>query len=58
LAEHASDIAEAARLVLINCDPTDARRRSTLGTCFVATDRKIEAEAALRAATDPTFAEA
>jgi len=34
------------------------RRRSTLGTCFVATDRKIEAEAALRAATDPTFAEA
>jgi tetratricopeptide (TPR) repeat protein len=36
------------------------RRRSTLGTCFRPTGRKIEAEAALRAATraDPMFAEA
>src|SRR5262249_7827066 len=60
-AEDAGDMAEAERLyrVLMNCDPTDAPPFN-LGNMFRATGRKIEAEAALRAATraDPTFAEA
>jgi len=44
----------------MNCDPTDAAPPFNLGNMFRATGRKIEAEAALRAATraDPTFAEA
>src|SRR5262245_23870589 len=53
LAEDAGDIAEAERLyrVLMNCDPTDAAPPFNLGNLFRATGRKIEAEAALRAAT-------
>src|SRR4029453_4129061 len=52
-AEDAGDIAEAERLyrVLMNCDPTDAAPPFNLGNMFRATGRKIEAEAALRAAT-------
>ena len=44
----------------MKCDPTDAAPPFNLGNMFRATGRKIEAEAALRAATraDPTFAEA
>ena len=44
----------------MNCDPTDAAPPFNLGNMLQATGRKIEAEAALRAATraDPTFAEA
>jgi tetratricopeptide (TPR) repeat protein len=44
----------------MNCDPTDAAAPFNLGNMFRATGRKIEAEAALRAATraDPMFAEA
>src|SRR5262245_28969681 len=43
-----------------DCDPTDAAPPFKLGNMFRVTRRKIEAEAALRAATraDPTFAEA
>jgi tetratricopeptide (TPR) repeat protein len=52
-AEDAGDIAEAERLyrVLMNCDPGDAAPPFNLGNMFRATGRKIEAEAALRAAT-------
>jgi len=52
-AEDAGDIAEAERLyrVLMNCDPTDAAPPFNLANLFRATGRKIEAEAALRAAT-------
>src|SRR5262249_41499756 len=56
------DIAEAERLyrVLMKCDPTDAAPPFNLGNMVRADGRKIEAEAALRAATraDPMFAEA
>jgi Tetratricopeptide repeat len=44
----------------MNCDPTDTAPPFNLANLFWATGRKIEAAAALRAATrtDPTFAEA
>ena len=44
----------------MNCDPTDTAPPFNLANLFWAIGRKIEAEAALRAATrtDPTFAEA
>jgi tetratricopeptide (TPR) repeat protein len=45
---------------LMKCDPTDAASPFNLGNMLRANGRKVEAEAALRAATraDPTFAEA
>jgi tetratricopeptide (TPR) repeat protein len=44
---------------LMKCDPTDAAPPFNLGNMLRANGRKVEAEAALRAATraDPTFAE-
>ena len=44
----------------MKCDPTDAAPPFNLGNMLRASGRKVEAEAALRAATraDPTFAEA
>jgi tetratricopeptide (TPR) repeat protein len=43
----------------MKCDPTDAAPPFNLGNMLWANGRKVEAEAALRAATraDPTFAE-
>jgi hypothetical protein len=45
---------------LMKCDPADATPPFNLGNMLRANGRKVEAEAALRAATraDPTFAEA
>ena len=44
----------------MNCDPADAAPSVNLGNMLRAAGRRVEAEAALRAATraDPTFAEA
>ena len=49
----ATPVAEAERLyyVLINCDPTDAAPPFNLSNMLRANGRKVEAEAALRAAT-------
>jgi tetratricopeptide (TPR) repeat protein len=45
---------------MMKCDPADAAPPFNLGNMLRATGRRVEAEAALRAATraDPTFAEA
>jgi tetratricopeptide (TPR) repeat protein len=61
-AEETGHIARAERLyrLLMKCDPTDAAAPFNLGNMLRAAGRKIEAEAAFRAATraDPLFAEA
>jgi tetratricopeptide (TPR) repeat protein len=61
-AEEAGDIAEAERLYrrLMKSDPTDASAPFNLGNLLRASDRNVEAEAALWAATraDRTFADA
>jgi tetratricopeptide (TPR) repeat protein len=60
-AEETGNIAEAERLygALMECDP-DAAPPFNLGNMLRSNGRRVEAEAALRAATrtDPTFAEA
>ena len=62
LFEEIGDRAEAERLyrVLMKSDPTDAAPPFNLGNMLWANGRKVEAEAAFRAATraDPMIAEA
>jgi tetratricopeptide (TPR) repeat protein len=61
-AEETGDFAKAERLhrLLMKCDSTDAAPPFNLGNVLRANGRKVEAEAALRAATrgDPAFADA